>query len=117
MAAKSDRQGFDAGGAKLREAVRLHQAGDLGRAEALYREAVAAAPDDADALHLLGVLSHQKGQSALGVGHIERALLAGGQNSPNAPPMPTAVKWVNNKGRWPYPSIVAWLAPSAAARA
>ncbi len=61
MAAKSDRQGFDAGGAggaKLREAVRLHQAGDLGRAEALYREAIAAAPDDADALHLLGVLSH-----------------------------------------------------------
>ena len=50
----------------LKEAVRLHQAGHLGRAEALYREAIAAVPDDADALHLLGVLCHQKGQSALG---------------------------------------------------
>jgi Flp pilus assembly protein TadD len=45
----------------LKEAVRLHQAGELACAEALYREAIAAAPDDADALHLLGVLSHQKG--------------------------------------------------------
>ena len=59
----------------LKEAVRVHQAGDLGRAEALYKQAVAAAPDDAHALHLLGVLCHQKGQSALGVGHIERALM------------------------------------------
>ena len=49
-----------------KEAVRLHQAGELGRAEALYREAIAAAPDDADALHLPGVLAHQQGQSALG---------------------------------------------------
>ena len=59
----------------LQEAVRLHRAGDLGRAVALYREAIAAAPVDADALHPLGVLCHQKGVSALGIGHIGRALL------------------------------------------
>ena len=59
----------------LQEAVRLHQAGDLSGAEALYKQAIAAAPDDADALHLLGVLCHQMGESALGIGHIERALM------------------------------------------
>ncbi|MFQ5772928.1 MAG: tetratricopeptide repeat protein [Kiloniellaceae bacterium] len=76
----SDRPHDDAGvgtaiPARLRRAVRLQQAGDLARAEALYREVLAAEPDNPDALHLMGVLCHQKGAGALGVGYIERALM------------------------------------------
>ena len=57
----------------LRAAVRLHQAGDLSRAEALYREAIAAAADDADALHLLGMLAFERRQYDKAAASIRRA--------------------------------------------
>jgi tetratricopeptide (TPR) repeat protein len=41
--------------------VASHQAGRLDRAEALYRRILAARPRHADALHLLGLLHHQRG--------------------------------------------------------
>ncbi len=47
------------------EAVRLHQAGRLGEAEAHYRHVLAGHPQHADSRHLLGVLAHQVGQSAV----------------------------------------------------
>src|SRR5690348_16601586 len=46
----------------LLNAIRLHQAGDLPRAEASYRRILAADPDQPDALHYLGLLAHQVGQ-------------------------------------------------------
>jgi tetratricopeptide (TPR) repeat protein len=53
-----------------------HQAGRLRRAEALYRKALHEDPDDANALHLLGVLAYQCGAGGLALRLIERALPA-----------------------------------------
>ncbi len=41
--------------------LELHRSGDLAAAEAAYREYLQAQPQDADALHLLGVLRQQQG--------------------------------------------------------
>jgi len=43
----------------LRRAMALHQQGRLAEAEALYRAVLAAAPDNVDARHLLGVIALQ----------------------------------------------------------
>jgi protein O-GlcNAc transferase len=51
-----------------------HQAGRLERAERLYRKALAKDPDNADALHLLGVVSFQRGDFRAAIELIERAL-------------------------------------------
>jgi tetratricopeptide (TPR) repeat protein len=48
----------------LAMAVEHHRAGRLARAEGLYRKVLAEQPNEADALHLLGVLAHQKGRFA-----------------------------------------------------
>ena len=48
----------------LDDALALHEAGRLDAAEAAYRTLLAAQPDDAEALHLLGVLHHQREQHA-----------------------------------------------------
>lgn len=45
----------------LNEAVRAHQAGRLDAAEAGYRHLLATEPNHPDALHLLGLLCHQRG--------------------------------------------------------
>ncbi|HVS73629.1 MAG TPA: tetratricopeptide repeat protein [Phycisphaerae bacterium] len=58
----------------LQEAVAAHQAGDFGRAEELYRQVLEREPENADALHLLGVLFHQAGQTAQAMQLIERAI-------------------------------------------
>jgi tetratricopeptide (TPR) repeat protein len=51
-----------------------HQAGRLRRAEALYREALHKDPDDANALHLLGVVAYQCGELGTALRLIECAL-------------------------------------------
>jgi protein O-GlcNAc transferase len=56
------------------EAARLHQAGDLDRAEAAYRRILAARPGHADAAHLLGVLEHQRGHHEAAAGRIGSAI-------------------------------------------
>jgi protein O-GlcNAc transferase len=63
----------------LRAGLAHHQAGRLDRAEALYCKVLAADPDHADALHLLGVLAYQRGNIAPALELIERALPALGQ--------------------------------------
>ena len=45
----------------IERAVAAHQAGDLNEAERLYRAVLAVAADDAEALHLLGVVMAQRG--------------------------------------------------------
>jgi Flp pilus assembly protein TadD len=61
-------------GALLAEAVRHHGAGDLTRADALYRRVLAVDPEHPDALHLHGVVAHQRGRHQAAVEHIRRAV-------------------------------------------
>ena len=64
-------------------AVQRHQAGRLAEAEALYRRILAAQPNHAGALHLLGVLAHQAGRNELAVEWIRQAI-ALDPNNPDA---------------------------------
>jgi tetratricopeptide (TPR) repeat protein len=58
----------------LQQAVADHQAGRAPQAEAAYRRVLAAQPDNADALHLLGVLATQHGHPAAAIPLIQRAI-------------------------------------------
>ncbi|WP_376966624.1 tetratricopeptide repeat protein [Azospirillum sp. A26] len=60
--------------ALLREALAHHRAGDLDGAERAYRAMLAADGRNADALHLLGVLHHQRGLDADAVRLIGQAV-------------------------------------------
>ncbi|MDH3965955.1 MAG: tetratricopeptide repeat protein [Rhodospirillales bacterium] len=55
-------------------ALELHKGGHFDEAEALYREVLEAEPEQPDALHYLGVLSHQTGDGEAAVTLIERAI-------------------------------------------
>ncbi len=50
--------------ADIQQALRLHQAGRLDTAEAIYRELLRYDPANADALHLLGVIAQQQSRGA-----------------------------------------------------
>jgi tetratricopeptide (TPR) repeat protein len=52
------------------------QAGRRDRAEVLYRKVLQKAPDHADALHLLGVIAHERGRHPRAIELIRRALRA-----------------------------------------
>ena len=58
----------------LEHALANHRGGNLDAAAALYIAWLDAHPNDAAALHLLGVLRHQQGQNADGLTLIDRAL-------------------------------------------
>lgn len=58
----------------LQQAVALHQKGQLQEARRLYREVLALAPRQFDALHLLGVIARQQGDAAGAVELIEAAI-------------------------------------------
>lgn len=58
----------------LKETIDLHRQGRLDEAEQGYRAQLAAHPDDVDALHLLGMLQHQRGDAAEGSRLLARAL-------------------------------------------
>jgi protein O-GlcNAc transferase len=64
----------------LDKAIAWHGAGRYDEAEAAYRDLLAAQPDDAGALHLLGVLRHQRGRSGEGRDLIARAIALDGAN-------------------------------------
>jgi tetratricopeptide (TPR) repeat protein len=64
----------DAVAALLREAVRLHQAGQFERAQALYARILKLSPDQPDALHLSGLLRYQAGDLVNAETLIRRAL-------------------------------------------
>jgi tetratricopeptide (TPR) repeat protein len=67
---------------KLERAVNLHNAGRLDDAEALYREVLHDAPDHQTALHLSGLIAHQRGRHREAVTLIERALAGGAVTAP-----------------------------------
>ena len=50
------------------------QAGRRDRAEALYRKVLQKAPDHVDAMHLLGVIAHERGRHKRAIQLIERAI-------------------------------------------
>jgi predicted TPR repeat methyltransferase len=59
--------------ARLADAVAAHQAGDLAAAETGYRTILARDPDHPDALHWLGVMAMQVGETALAVELVGKA--------------------------------------------
>jgi tetratricopeptide (TPR) repeat protein len=59
-------------------AVQHQQAGSLDQAENIYRQILAFDPNQIDALHFLGLLSHQSGKSAEGIELIQRAISLNG---------------------------------------
>lgn len=60
----------------LRRAIDLHRQGRLAEAGTVYREALAAQPDNADALHLLGVIARAQGDAVAAVALISRSVTA-----------------------------------------
>lgn len=58
----------------IQTALEHHRAGRLAEAEKIYREVLDVDSDNADALHLLGVLAHQIGDDKAAVRLIENAL-------------------------------------------
>jgi len=79
-AASADKAGRREAGpdAAFAAALGQHRAGQLGAAERLYREVLARAPRHAPALHFLGVLRHQQGDSAAAVELIGQAVAVDG---------------------------------------
>jgi tetratricopeptide (TPR) repeat protein len=65
----------------LQEALSLHQQGRLREAEKLYARTLKAAPNNFDALHLLGLIKAQAGQ----MGEAYRLMSAALKINPNAP--------------------------------
>jgi Flp pilus assembly protein TadD len=59
---------------QLQAALRHHQAGQLGPAEALYRQVLAREPNYPDALHLMGVVAYQTGRLDQATELIARAI-------------------------------------------
>ena len=58
----------------IQSAIKHHQNGELEQAEVLYREVLQIEPNNADALHLLGVIANQRGQNEIAVDLIEKAI-------------------------------------------
>ena len=69
-------------------ALRHHVAGQLGQAEAIYRQVLEREPNNPNALHLLGMLAHQTGHHEAAVALISQAI---GIN-------PSASQYHNNLG-------------------
>ena len=64
----------DGAGRALGHALGLQRAGRLDEAEAAYRHVLKAEPENADALNLLGVLSHQTGHGDRAVTLLQKAI-------------------------------------------
>src|SRR5690348_5484883 len=58
----------------LQKALELHRAGNANDAARLYRQVLAAAPNNAQVLHLLGVALHQQREHAQAVDYLRRAI-------------------------------------------
>ena len=60
--------------AYFRQGQQLHAAGRLGEADQVYRQVLAAVPDHADSLHMLGVVALQAGQPETALHWFDRAI-------------------------------------------
>lgn len=60
--------------ALLQEAMRLHESGDLDAAGARYRAMLQTEPRNPEAMHLLGLIAHQRGEHASAVVQIGAAI-------------------------------------------
>jgi predicted O-linked N-acetylglucosamine transferase (SPINDLY family) len=58
----------------MKAALQHHQAGRLNAAEHIYRQILAVAPNQPDALHLLGLVAHQSGQQDAAIDYLGRAV-------------------------------------------
>jgi len=58
----------------FRQAIKHHQSGDFQQAEHMYRQILEIDPDNADTLHLLGVLHSQTGRLKTGSALIKKAI-------------------------------------------
>ena len=65
----------------FRRALALHHGGRLVEAEAMYRQVLDIEPDHFESLHLIGVISHQRGDHAAAVRQIDAALQANPKNA------------------------------------
>ena len=65
----------------LQNGLEHHQAGRLQEAEKIYLSVLKEQPDQADALHLLGVMAHQVGKNDIAIDLFEKAIKA----NPNEP--------------------------------
>ena len=54
-------------GQSIQQALALHQQGRLDEAEKLYARVLKAQRDNFDALHLLGMLNHQRGKAGVAI--------------------------------------------------
>lgn len=61
----------------LERAIAAHRRGDTAQAEWLCKAILTAQPDHRDALHLLGIVAHQRGRNQEACRHIDRALALG----------------------------------------
>ena len=59
---------------QLRQAVALHQQGQLDRAAAIYQQILQADPQNPNAMNLLGMVLHQRGEHATAERLIRRAI-------------------------------------------
>lgn len=60
----------------LQKALALHQSGQLDQAERLYGDVLSREPENPDALHLLGLAHHQRGDDRAALAPLERAVAA-----------------------------------------
>lgn len=67
--------------ASIEQAIENHQGGDLNGAAEICRSLLKDNPEDAEALHLLGVILNDTGLHDQAVGFLEKALAVGGPNS------------------------------------
>jgi predicted TPR repeat methyltransferase len=65
----------------LQQAVAHHQRGEFGPARALYEQVLSTDPANFDALHLCGVLARQRGDAALALELIGRAIVRDGSRA------------------------------------
>lgn len=60
--------------ADIQQAISLHRAGNLAQAEQIYQGVLAGNPDHVEALHFMGVLHHERGESERARASIEHAV-------------------------------------------
>jgi tetratricopeptide (TPR) repeat protein len=81
----------------LQNALQCHQAGDLQRAQQLYRQILGADPGHVDALHFLGVLAGQIGAFDAAVSNIRQSL----RIQPNQPSaLSNLANVLSKQGKW-----------------